>query len=151
MSRSAWIDQTILGNPIGCTPQGVIYQHETSPDADGQPLLATFQTGYFYIAEGEDFSFVDQIIPDFKYGAFGTTNQGSTEGTGATIQLYFNVLNYPGDTPTTYGPYYATSITEYITVRFRGRLMAVSALSGDIGSFWRLGKILYRFAPAGRR
>ena len=37
-----------------------------------------------------------------------------------------------------YGPYTVTSATEYIPVRFRGRLMAVKALSTDLGSFWRL-------------
>ncbi len=144
MPRSAWIDQTVLGMPIGATPTGVIYQHEVSPDADSQPIVATFETGYFYISEGEDFAFVDQIIPDFKFGTFA----GSST---AQIQLSFNVVNYPGDTPTVYGPYTFTESTQYIQVRFRGRLMSITVSSSDVGSFWRLGICKYRWSPAGRR
>lgn len=143
-ARSAWIDQTVLGTPIGATPTGIIYQHETSPDADGQPLNASFTTGYFYIAEGEDYAFVDQVLPDFKFGTFGSASS-------AQIQMSFNVTNYPGDIPTVYGPYLVTQATEYISVRFRGRQMSITVQSSDIGSFWRLGKCRYRYAPAGRR
>lgn len=143
-ARSAWIDQTVLGNPIGATPTGIIYQHETSPDADGQPLNASFTTGFFYIAEGEDFAFVDQVLPDFKWSIFGGASS-------AQIQMSFNVTDYPGDTPTVYGPYLVTQATEYISVRFRGRQMSITVQSNDVGSFWRLGKVRYRYAPAGRR
>ena len=144
IARSAWIDQTILGNPISAAPTGFIYQQETTNDADGTALMSSFTTGYFYIAEGEDFSFVDQIIPDFKWTLF-------TGGASAQIQMTFNVLNYPGDTPTTYGPYIVNSTTEYLSVRMRGRLMSITIASNDVGSFWRIGLIKYRWSPAGRR
>jgi len=143
LSRSAWIDQTVIGMPVSATPTGVIYSQETTPDADGQPISASFTTGFFYIAEGEEFAFVDQIIPDFKYGTYGNS--------GAQIYITFSVIDYPGDTATTYGPYLMNGTTEYLTVRFRGRQMAVTVSSSDNGSFWRLGKIRYRWAPAGRR
>lgn len=144
MPRSAWTDQSVLGMPIGATPNGTIYQHEVSPDADGGPVLATFTTGYFYLAEGEEFCFVDQLIPDFRWSIF-------PGGASAQIQLTFNVVNYPGDTPTVFGPYTVTQATEYISLRFRGRLMSITAASADIGSFWRLGSCKYRYAPSGRR
>lgn len=144
LPRSAWIDQTVLGMPIGASPQGFIYQQETTPDADGIPLISSFTTGEFYLAEGEDYAFVDQVLPDFKWGTFA----GSPT---AQIQLTFNVTNYPGDMPTTYGPYTVTEATEYLSVRFRGRLMSITVASGDLGSFWRIGSMKYRYASAGRR
>lgn len=144
MGRSAWIDEGVLGNPIGATSNGVIFQHETTADANGQPLVSTFTTGLFYLEEGENFVVVDQIIPDFKWATFGG-------GGSAQIQLSFNMYNYPGDTPTTYGPFTVTMSTEYIFQRMRGRLMSVTVASADIGSFWRLGSIKFRYAPAGRR
>jgi len=144
LARSAWIDQTVLGNPIGASPTGIIYQHETSNDADGQPMLPAFTTGYFYIAEGEDYAFVDQIYPDFRWSFFGAAQT-------AQIQLTFNVTNYPVDAPTSYGPYTVTQSTEYVSVRFRGALMSITVASSDVGSFWRLGKVRYRYAAAGRR
>lgn len=144
MDRTAWIDQSVLGPPIGASSQGFIYQHETSPNADGLPLTSSFTTGYFYLAEGEEFAFVDQVIPDFKWGTFsGSPN--------AQIQITFNVVDFPGDTPRTYGPYTVTQAVQYISVRFRGRLMSVTVASADLDSFWRIGSIKYRYAPAGRR
>lgn len=144
LQRSAWIDQTILGMPIGASPNGFIYQHETTNNADGAPLTSSFTTGEFYLAEGEDFVFVDQILPDFKW----TTYTGNTS---ASIQMTFNVTNYPGDAPTTYGPYTVTQATEFISVRFRGRLMSITIASSDLNSFWRLGRIAYRYSTVGRR
>lgn len=144
LSRSAWIDQTVLGFPVSATPTGLVYQHETSPDADGAPLMSSFTTGYFYLDEGQEFAIVDQVIPDMKWGVFG----GSS---GAQVFISFNTINYPGDTPTTYGPYLLQSSTEYITVRFRNRQMSVTLASTDVGSFWRLGKIRYRYQKGGRR
>ena len=144
LPRSAWIDQTVLGNPIGAIQAGTIYQHETSNDAAGQPMLSSFTTGYFFIAEGEDFAFVDQILPDFKWGFFGA-------GQTANIQFTFNVVNFPGDTPVQYGPFAVTVATEILSVRFRGRQMSITIASSDLGSFWRLGRVRYRYAPSGRR
>jgi hypothetical protein len=144
LSRSAWIDLTVLGPPIGATPSGVIYAHETSNDAAGQPLVSSFQTGYFMLQEGEDFSFVDQVIPDFRYGQVGVP-------ANAQIQMTFFVVNYPGDTPQQFGPYVVTSTTEYISVRFRARQISIQIQSSDLGSWWRIGRCRFRFAASGRR
>lgn len=143
MARSAWIDQTIIGMPLGASPQGIIYQQETTPDADNSPLMASFTTGYFYIAEGEDYAFVDQILPDMKWATFGST-------ASATVLMSFNIVNFPGDDPTVYGPYPVISTTETIPVRMRGRQMSITVASNDIGSFWRLGKVRYRYSATGR-
>lgn len=144
LARSSWIDQTILGTPIAGDTSGNIWQHESTNDAGGSAMTSNFTTGYFYLAEGEEYVYVDQIIPDMKWGTFGGTP-------GASVQLTFNVINYPGDTPTAYGPYTMTSTTQYINVRFRGRQMSVTLQSSDSGSFWRIGKLRYRYTSDGRR
>ena len=39
LGRTAWINESVLGPPIGADPSSLyIYQHETSPDADGQAM-----------------------------------------------------------------------------------------------------------------
>lgn len=144
LARSAWIDQTVLGMPIAAAPSGIIYQHETTNDADGQPLLASFTTGYFYLSPGQEFVFVDQILPDFKFGFYG---QAET----AQIFISINVVDYPGDTPTVLGPYLMTESTQYISVRLRGRQGSFTIASSDLGSWWRIGKVRYRYAQDGRR
>lgn len=144
LARSAWIDLTVLGPPIGAIPSGVVYQHEIGNDAAGQPIAWSFFTGYFVLQEAEDFSFVDQVIPDFKYGDYGAAQ-------GAQVQMTFWVVNYPGDTPIPYGPYTVASTTEYISVRFRARQIAIECSGSDLGSFVRLGRVRFRFAASGRR
>ena len=144
LSRSAWTDQSVLGAPIGSDPNsGYIYQHETSTDADGQPLVASFQTGYFALNEGDLKTFVDQVWPDMKWGYYGGVQN-------ATINLTFYVADYPGQTPIQYGPYSLSQATTFITPRFRGRLVSIGISSNDVGSFWRLGNIRYRSQQDGK-
>ena len=143
LARSAWIDLTIFGNPIAATPGGIIYRHESTNDADGQPLVASFTTGFFYLQEGEDFVQVDQMLPDFKWQTYAG-------GTGsAQIQITFNVVNYPGDTPRQYGPYTVQQATKILQTRFRGRQVSITVQSSDIGSFWRVGKNRFRYSAVG--
>lgn len=143
LQRSAWIDQSILGMPIGASPQGVIYQHETTANADGQPLLYSFRTGYWMLSEGEDISFVDFIVPDFKYGTFNGSQN-------ATIQITLYTVMYPGGPERTYGPFTVTNASTYVNCRVRGRQMAMQVSGSDLNSFVRLGRIRFRAAPDGR-
>jgi hypothetical protein len=146
LARSAWIDLSVFGNPISATPNGLIYLQESSPDADGQPLVASIGTGYFYLSEGQDFVSVDKFYPDFIWTTFPRTITG-----GAQIQVTFFVVNYTGDPFRIYGPYTVTQATESIDVRFRGRQVAMLFESADIGSFWRFGRCRFRFSTMGRR
>lgn len=143
LSRTAWINQSVLGPPIGTTAGGIIYQHETSYNAGDQAMNSSFQTGYFALSEGDMMTYIDQFWPDAKWGTFnGTTN--------ANLQLTFYVTNYPGDTPVTYGPYTVTQATQYIVPRFRGRLVSIKVESNDFNSFWRMGAMRYRYQPDGK-
>lgn len=144
LGRSAWIDQSVLGPPIGADPVSrYLYQHEISNDADGQAMLPYFQSGYFSIAEGDNMSFIDLFWPDMKWGQY-------SQAQSATVQISFLVADYPGDTPTLFGPYSVTQATQYFNTRLRGRLVAVKISSSDLGSFWRIGALRYRYAPDGK-
>jgi hypothetical protein len=143
LGRTAWINESVLGPPIGAGDNTYIYQHETSPNADGSPMLSSFQTGYFVITEANEKMFIDQIWPDMKWGYYGGTQ-------GANVLITFYVADYAGQTPLQYGPYTMTQATTFLTPRFRGRLVSVKIESNDIDSFWRLGNIRYRFQPDGR-
>lgn len=143
MPRSAWVDYSVIGQPVGASPDGVIYYQETGDDADGQPMSWSFRTGYWMISEGEDICFVDRVIPDFKYGSYaGPSN--------AAIQITLYSVMYPGGTERTYGPYTVTSTSTQIVTRLRGRQMAIEVSGSDLGSFARLGRVRFQWAPAGR-
>lgn len=143
LARSAWIDQSVLGQPIGTSPGGVIYQHETSFDADGQPLVSWFETGWFAISDGEDMAFVDWFFPDMKWGF---ANGVQT----ATVSVTITSADYPNGTQRVYGPFNMTNAKTFINLRLRGRLIKLKFQSEDLGSFWRLGLPRYRFAIDGR-
>lgn len=144
LARSAWIDQSVLGPPIGADPNSLyIYQHETSTDADGQPMPSSFQTGYFTMTNADVKMFVDQVWPDMKWGYY----EGSQN---ATVNLTFLTTDYAGQTPQTYGPYPLTQNTTFISPRFRGRLVSIKLDSNDVGSFWRIGNIRYRVKEDGK-
>jgi len=162
LGRTAWIDQSVLGPPIGAGSDTYIYQHEVGNDAASgtstTAMLSSFQTGYFQLAEGENLVFVDQIWPDMKWGTY-SGNQN------ATVYLTIYYTNYATDTATSPSTsYYSgspsntvssvtfpmTQSTEYISCRIRARFMAFSLSSQDVGTFWRLGGVKYRFQPDGK-
>jgi hypothetical protein len=143
MGRSAWIDQSILGPPIGTTFGGLIYQHETSPDADGVALAPFIQTGDYALNKGEEFGIVDYVIPDAKYGL-----NGAPQTAKMLYTLFFK--DFPNDTPRVQGPYTVSQLAQFFEPNMRGRLMSMRIESQDLGSFWRLGLVRSRIAPAGR-
>lgn len=143
LTRTAWIDQSVLGAPIGASGSNYIYQHETSTDADGQAINAYIQTGWFALDEGDVKTFVDQVWPDMKWGYYGGSQN-------ATVRITFFTADYPGGTVRTHGPYLVNQSTSYVTPRLRGRLVSIRIESNDVGSFWRLGNIRYRLQPDGK-
>jgi hypothetical protein len=157
LARTAWINESVLGPPIGAGTDKYIYQHETSTNAaangnNSVPMLSNFQTGYFEIAEADLKMFVDQVWPDMKWGYYNGTADGTTsyQTPTAQVQLTFYVTDYPGNTPTAYGPYNLTQSTNFISPRFRGRLVSIKISSDDADSFWRIGNIRYRSQPDGK-
>lgn len=217
LDRTAWIDQSVLGTPIGASSAGVIYQHELGYNAGTSGMVSSFQTGYIQLNEADNLVFVDQIWPDFKFGTgnggtggiTGATFTGSINGTtltinsltngalsigqgitgagvlpgtyitagagfswvvstsqtvpsntpmnsGATVYITFYGADYPGDTPTVYGPYLVTAATDYISTRIRNRLLSIGVStannSGSAASntFFRIGAIRYRFQLDGK-
>ena len=157
LARTAWINESVLGPPIGAGTDKYIYQHETSTNAatngvNNVPMLSNFQTGYFEIAEADLKMFVDQVWPDMKWGYYGGTANGTTvyQTPTAQVQLTFYVTDYAGQTPLVYGPYNLTQSTQFVSPRFRGRLVSIAISSSDVGSFWRIGNMRYRAQQDGK-
>jgi len=149
LGRSAWIDQSILGAPIGFDPNSkYVYQHEESKgnylfNADTQAMSSSFRTGWFALSEGDVKTFVDQWWPDMKFGLYGG-NQN------AAVNLIIYAADYPTGPQTAYGPYLLTSSTTFFSPRVRGRLISLYFYSNDLDSFWRIGNNRYRFQQDGK-
>jgi hypothetical protein len=148
INRTAWYDQSLVGEPIATDSAGYVYQHETSNNNAVGPLTfpmhSYFKTGYYSLSAGQDLSFVDWVLPDFRWGQYD-------EPKTADLYFKFYVTDYAGQTPREYGPYNVTKETPFICPRFRGRYVAFEVGSTDLNSFWRIGSIRYRFAQSGRR
>lgn len=145
MARTAWTDQSVLGEPIGTTPTGIIYQHETSPDADGGALLASYTTGWFVVSESRDFVFIDWMFPDMKWRYFGSAN------TSASVQVTIETAASPNSAPNVFGPFTMNDVKEEINLRMRGRLVRLTVSSSDVGTWWRAGNVRFRMNQDGRR
>ena len=106
LGRSAWIDQSVLGPPIGSDPTSLMtYQHEMSTNAAGSPLVSSFQTGYFATAEADIKTFIDQVWPDMKWGYYDGTQS-------ATVNITFTVSDYPSTVPSLFiGSITGTTLT----------------------------------------
>jgi hypothetical protein len=162
LGRSAWIDQSVLDQPIAAGTDYWLYQHEKGSNAvyNGVTtgMQSSFSTGYFQLNEAESMVFVDQIWPDMKWG-YADSSQN------ATVYLTINYTNYAtvaASSPTT--SYYSayptgtvssvtipiTQSTEYVSCRIRARYMSFSLSSNDFDTFWRLGAIKYRYQPDGK-
>jgi hypothetical protein len=143
LDRTAWIDQSVLGGPIAAGAQSrLIYEHETSNDADGQAMLPVMRTGYFVLTEADVLMFVDQVWPDFKWGV--------PPANDATVYLKFYVTSYPNEPDEVHGPFTLTNAVKYVTPRFRGRLVSLEFYSTDVGTTWRVGGTRYRVQPDGK-
>ena len=153
LTRTAWINESVLGPPIGAgvlpgSTASYLVQHETSPDAVNSNGVAvamnsSFRTGYFTMQDGDMKTFIDQVWPDFKWGYFGGSQN-------AAVQLQFFYTDYAGQTPLSSPVFTMTQGTTYVTPRIRGRLVSINISSSDIGSFWRIGNVRYRFQPDGK-
>lgn len=140
LGRSAWVDQSVLGPPVGADPSSLyLYQHETSNDADGVAMQPFFQTGYFAISEGDFKTFIDLIWPDMRWGQWSETQN-------ATVQISFYCVDYPGDTPVIFGPYSVTQATKFFNTRLRARMVSIRVSSSDLGTWWRIGALRYRYS-----
>jgi len=148
LDRVAWCDQSVLGPPLGADSDGYIWQHEIGYDAGFSPMVSSFETGYMQLNDADNLIFIDQIWPDFKWQT--TEQQSTNSATSATMYLTFYGADYPGDTPTQYGPYTMTQQTQYLSVRIRNRLLRISCSTANAngvalnGTFFRIGALRYR-------
>lgn len=137
--RTAWLDQSSLSVPIGVDQNGLVQQHEFGTDNDDVAMVSYAQTGFFKIADGLEYTFIERLIPDAILQS-------------ATLQITLYFQDYPGTGPIyTVGPLTYTQASTYLIARGRGRLVSIRIGSSDLGSFWRLGEMIYFGNTAGRR
>ena len=153
LSRTAWLDRGIKEFPIA-TGGNYLFNHEKGYDDDGSAMASEIESSQMDIAEGEQFIFINRIIPDLTF------NGSTASSPGADFTL--KTRNFPGAT-------YSTTDTETVTrtatsttvpfeqftnqafVRLRGRSFAFKISSSGSGVRWRLGSPRVDFRSDGKR
>jgi hypothetical protein len=139
LGRTAWMDESTFGPPIGADYNSRLLQHETSPDMDGEAMDSWALSGLVGIADGTFRVSLKRVLPDFIMS-------------GGNVLLTFFFYQYPDEEPTqTRGPYTVSPGLEYLIVRGRGRYVQMKVESTALGVFWRLGKIEGILQRTGRR
>ena len=118
--------------------RSLIYRHEEGVDADGSALSSFIQSGDGDIADGETFSFINKVIPDFQ----------NMEG-NAIITL--KTRDYPNDSRTSGEAITVNSSTRFYNTRTRGRQSSLRIENTGIGDNWRFGTIRINIRPDGKR
>ena len=101
------------------------------------------------IGEGEQFTFIRRIIPDYKF--IQNTNDGN-------VNIVLKTRNFPGDSLTTNSTNVITETTQQAYVRGRSRQIALRFESDDdatnnknLSIGWRIGATRIDIKTDGRR
>ena len=149
LTRTAWLDAGIENYPRAVNG-GYLYQQETGFNDDGSPMTNVFiESSDFDIGDGEQFTFIRRIIPDFKF--LQNNNAGN-------INIVVKTRNFPGDSLTTNSTNAITETTTQAYVRGRARQMVLRFESdddatgnGNLDIGWRLGATRIDTRPDGKR
>jgi len=148
LSRTAWLDAGIESFPRAVS-SGLLYQQETGFDDDGTPMTNVFiESSDFDIGDGEQFSFIRKIIPDFKF--LSNSNAGK-------VNIVVKTRNFPGDSLTTRSTSSIGSTTQQSNIRARGRQAVLRFESDDDDTTantsvgWRLGATRLDVKTDGKR
>ena len=156
LDRSTYVDLGVYPNPLatqylanstantftqsnGLTAgRSLLYNHEDGVDADGSALSAYIESGDGDLADGENFSFINKVIPDFK-------NQ-----TGNAV-ITLKTRDYPNSTQVDGEAITVSNTTPFYNSRIRGRQAAIKIENSELGSNWRFGTLRINIRPDGKR
>lgn len=138
LSRTAWIDAAAVDRPLAADPSGLLYQHETGVDADGAAMGEFIESGFVDIADGEPFSFIERIIPDWQR-------------LSGAVRVYVKVQDDPGGFVRQRGPYNISATTRFVGCRSRGRALALRIEGVGAGGDWRMGQVRGVVGGVGKR
>ena len=153
LGRTAFIDRGIRDFPIGAADT-YLYNHESGYTDDGAALVASIESSPIDMGEGDQFTFIRRIIPDFTFT--GSTN------TDPTVNVTLQSNNFPGgnylqseiaqvDRTATSTTVPFEQYTDKADVRLRGRAFSIKVDSSSIGTRWRLGSPRVDMRQDGRR
>lgn len=160
LARTAWLDRRGHEYPRAVSPDGYLYNQESGFD-DGSttpasPINAYIQSSPIEIEDGNNFLFINRVIPDLTFRN-STTNNGDQPSVQFTIkpQDYPGAAIGAGDERTIARNSVATlnvnRFTNQVFTRLRARSVALRVESDVTGVSWRLGTPRFDMRQDGRK
>jgi hypothetical protein len=138
IARTAYCDAGPQEQPIGVSPDGVVYWHEKGNTADGQPLAGFLESADFYLGDAEGGILVTGIWPDFK------NQQGPMN-----VSIFGR--DWPQDAERTYGPWPLTPGQQQKSFRMAKRIARVRFDFNSAPAYARGGKPEFQTDAIGGR
>jgi hypothetical protein len=143
LQRTAWIDHTVHTRPRACglsDSSNAVFVHESGESDDGSAMSSYIESSDFDIGDGEQFMFVNRLIPDIDI-----------TGTASTVNYVLKTRNFPGDSLATNSTNSVSATTQESFVRARARQAVVRIESSEINIAWTTGDLRMDIRPDGRR
>ena len=148
LERTAWLDAGVETYPRA-TVDNYLYEHETGYNNDGSPMTNVFiESSDFDIGDGEQYAFINKIIPDLRFLNNSETGQ---------VNMVLKTRNFPGDSLSTNSTSAISSTTQQTHIRARGRQAVLRIESDDDDTSanndtgWRVGATRLEVRSDGRR
>ena len=153
LSRTAFLDRGIRKFPIAAA-DNYLFNHESGYSDDGAIMESRIESSPIDIGEGDQFSFIRRIIPDFTFN--GSTN--TEPSVNVTLQsnnfpagnfLQSEIAKIDRTAVSTTVPF--EQYTNKADIRLRGRAFSLKVDCGTLGVRWRLGSPRIDIRQDGRR
>ena len=161
MGRTAWIDSTELTYPLAATYNNTLVYHEyglndNTTGAD-LPIDSYIQSSEFDIQYGNNFAFVNRILPDVTFRKSTTSSPQVTmtlipmqnSGSGYNSPQSTGGTNIATITRTATAP--IEQFTGQVFLRLRGRQMIFQIEGNQLGLQWQIGTPRIEVRQDGRR
>ena len=147
LARGGWLDSGVLNGPVGSsvvtdTDTNYLYSHESGYDDDGSAMTAYIESGDLEIGDGERFTMINRVVPDFSFS--GDVDE-------ASIAMTIKGSNYPLETASSLATSTITNSTTQSDIRARARHTILRVESSGVGFGWRLGGFRFGMRQDGRR
>lgn len=147
LGRGAFIPANTRTFPIASsaltgTDNQYLYNHESGFDDDGSAMNAYIESGGVEIGDGEQFMFVNRLIPDFEFR--GTT-------ASAAVDITMKGKDFPLNDTATLASTTVTENTGQSFIRARTRESVIRVQGTGTGYGWTLGALRFDVKPDGRR
>ena len=147
------MDRGIREFPIAAA-NNYLFSHEVGYSDDGSVMISRLESSAIDIGDGDRFSSIRRIIPDFTFNGSTTTDP--------KVDLTVKANDFPGsdftqsDAKTVTRSSTSTTVpfeqyTNKADVRVRGRAFAIKVDCNTQGVRWRLGNPRVDVRPDGRR